>query len=190
MHLRASSQADGKHIGLAEWQLSPDMKYMLIKTDYSKQWRHSSFGNYYIHDIAERKARPVIPPSYPPTTAFAKWSPTGEAIAFVKSNDVYILPDASCVHIFVTIYIRTELKVGLILNLSGSLLTAMLQYLMAYLTGFTRRRSSVPTLRFGGRQIPAKLPSFHSTRLLLTNTPSRFTIQQATRTAFTRIPTS
>ena len=102
-------QADGKRLGLAQWQLSSDMKYMLIKADYMKQWRHSSFGNYYIHDIAAREARAIIPPSYPPTTAFAKWSPTGEAIAFVQSNDVYVLPDASYVNIFYIVTFTSNL---------------------------------------------------------------------------------
>ncbi|KAI5120961.1 hypothetical protein M0805_001665 [Coniferiporia weirii] len=78
-----------------EWKLSPDMKYILIKTDYKKQWRHSSFGNYYVHDIAAQSTYPLIEPSNPPLTAYAAWSPTGEAIAFVHANDLYVLPDAS-----------------------------------------------------------------------------------------------
>ncbi|KIJ94569.1 hypothetical protein K443DRAFT_12005 [Laccaria amethystina LaAM-08-1] len=35
-------------------------------------------------------------PSHSPSrTAFATWSPTGEAIAYVKDNDLYILPSAT-----------------------------------------------------------------------------------------------
>lgn len=71
------------------------MKYILIKADYVKQWRHSSYGNYYVHAIDSGKTWPIIPPSHPPTTAFATWSPTGEAIAFVSSNDLYVLPSPS-----------------------------------------------------------------------------------------------
>ncbi|KAG8951907.1 hypothetical protein FRC03_012346, partial [Tulasnella sp. 419] len=33
------------------WKLSPDMKYLLVKADVRKQWRHSSFGNYYIYSL-------------------------------------------------------------------------------------------------------------------------------------------
>ena len=47
-----------------------------------------------MHDIAERSTHPLIPPSHPPTTAYATWSPVGEAIAYVKENDLYIVPDA------------------------------------------------------------------------------------------------
>ena len=59
-----------------------------------KQWRHSSFGNYYIHDIAAKTTISLVEPSSPPRTSYAEWSPTGEAIAFVHSNDLYIRPDA------------------------------------------------------------------------------------------------
>lgn len=85
------------------------MKYMLIKSDYVKvrtlprasaafasdslqQWRHSSFGNYFIHDLTSHTTHPLITPTNPPLTAYAKWSPTGQAIAYVTQNDLYILP--------------------------------------------------------------------------------------------------
>ncbi|KAJ3974288.1 dipeptidyl aminopeptidase [Lentinula raphanica] len=77
------------------WQLSPDMKYLLVKADYKKQWRWSSFGNYYIHDIEAKSTHPMIPPTYPPTTAYATWSPTGESLAYVDNNDLYILNSPS-----------------------------------------------------------------------------------------------
>ena len=78
--------------GWSEWKLSADMNFMLLKTDYQKQWRHSSFGNYYVYDIRAKLAHPIIAPTYPPSTAYATWSPTGESIAFVTNNDLYILP--------------------------------------------------------------------------------------------------
>ncbi|KAG8917493.1 hypothetical protein FRC00_013547, partial [Tulasnella sp. 408] len=74
------------------WKLSADMKYLLIKTDERKQWRHSSFGNYYIYGIESKKTVALMPPTNPPTVAYATWSPTGEAIAYVAANDLYILP--------------------------------------------------------------------------------------------------
>ncbi|KAJ3759110.1 dipeptidyl aminopeptidase [Lentinula raphanica] len=77
------------------WQLSPDMKYLLVKADNKKQWRWSSFGNYYIHDIEAKSTHPMIPPTYPPTTAYATWSPTGESLAYVDNNDLYILNSPS-----------------------------------------------------------------------------------------------
>jgi dipeptidyl aminopeptidase B len=59
-----------------------------------QQWRHSSFGNYFIHNIDAKTTFPIIEPSQPPQTTFATWSPTGHSIAFVHANDLYILPNA------------------------------------------------------------------------------------------------
>ncbi|CAK5273743.1 unnamed protein product [Mycena citricolor] len=86
---------NGLPLSWATWKLSPDMKYILVKSDHKKLWRHSSFGNYYIHEIASKKTTPLIPPTYPPTVSYATWSPTGESIAYVTGNDLYILPSPS-----------------------------------------------------------------------------------------------
>ncbi|KAJ7230529.1 dipeptidyl aminopeptidase [Mycena pura] len=76
----------------ASWKLSPDMKYILVETDHKKLWRWSSFGNYYIHEITTKETKPLVPPTHPPMVAYATWSPTGEAIAYVTGNDLYVLP--------------------------------------------------------------------------------------------------
>ncbi|KAJ7493362.1 dipeptidyl aminopeptidase [Mycena galericulata] len=84
--------SNGLPLSWASWKLSPDMKYILVKSDHQKLWRWSSFGNYYIHEIATKKTTALIPPTRPPTVAYATWSPTGESIAYVTGNDLYILP--------------------------------------------------------------------------------------------------
>lgn len=52
-------------------------------------------GNYYVFDLATRQTRPLVSPSHSPVTAYAKWSPKGQSIAYVVSNDLYILPEPS-----------------------------------------------------------------------------------------------
>ncbi|KAF8989845.1 dipeptidyl peptidase IV N-terminal region-domain-containing protein [Cyathus striatus] len=74
----------GNPISIASWQLSPDMKQILIKTDYKKQWRHSSFGNYYVHTLSTKQTIPIVPPSSPAKTA--------QCLAFVLDNDLYVIP--------------------------------------------------------------------------------------------------
>ncbi|KAG6334896.1 hypothetical protein ID866_4190 [Astraeus odoratus] len=83
---------NGDNIDWTTWKLSPDMKYILVKADHRKQWRHSSFGNYYVHDLETKETFPLLPPTDPPVTAYATWAPTGQSIAFVASNDLYVLP--------------------------------------------------------------------------------------------------
>ncbi|KAG8908597.1 hypothetical protein FRB99_004885 [Tulasnella sp. 403] len=85
----------GMPLAWDSWKLSADMKYLLIKTDRKKQWRHSSFGNYYIYSLDSGATIPLTPATRPPTVAYATWSPTGQAIAFVSLNDLYILPSPS-----------------------------------------------------------------------------------------------
>ena len=65
-----------------------------------KQWRWSSFGNYYVHNLDTNVTRPIIPPSHPPVTAYATWSPTGESIAYVVNDDLYVLEAPSYVSYF------------------------------------------------------------------------------------------
>ncbi|KII86043.1 hypothetical protein PLICRDRAFT_44497 [Plicaturopsis crispa FD-325 SS-3] len=81
----------GNTLHYSNWQLSADMKYILVKANYKKQWRHSSFGNYYVHDLEAGTTHPIIPPTDPPTTSFATWSPSGESLAYVTDNDLYVL---------------------------------------------------------------------------------------------------
>lgn len=85
----------GKPLMFFHWEISSDMKYLLVKTDYVKQWRHSSFGNFYVHDIAAKRTWPLIPPSHPPTVLEAQWAPTSQAIAFVSSSDLYVISTPS-----------------------------------------------------------------------------------------------
>ncbi|KAH8989460.1 dipeptidyl aminopeptidase [Lactarius akahatsu] len=85
----------GNRLALHNWKLSPDMKYMLIKANHLKQWRWSSFGNYWIFNLETKETYPLVPPSNPPTVAYATWSPTGQRIAYVMNNDLYVVPSLS-----------------------------------------------------------------------------------------------
>ncbi|KZT68663.1 dipeptidyl aminopeptidase [Daedalea quercina L-15889] len=85
----------GRPLSHTSWKLSADMRYILVRADTVKLWRHSSHGNYYIHDLQSRRTRPLVPPTFPPSTSYAVWSPTGQSIAYVLNNDLYILPAAS-----------------------------------------------------------------------------------------------
>ncbi|GBE89421.1 Probable dipeptidyl-aminopeptidase [Sparassis crispa] len=93
----------GHLLNWVDWKLSSDMKYMLIKVDYVKQWRHSSFGNYYVHELDTKTTFPLTSVTNPPIVAYAKWSPTGQSIAYVANNDLYVIespsPHASAIRV-------------------------------------------------------------------------------------------
>ncbi|KAF8240208.1 hypothetical protein L208DRAFT_1420424 [Tricholoma matsutake] len=86
---------DGNRLFWHEWQISPDMRHLLLKADYRKQWRWSSFGTYYVHNIAEKSTHPIGPATSRSRTAYATWAPIGDAIAYVTDNDLYVLTSAS-----------------------------------------------------------------------------------------------
>lgn len=108
-------QEDGNRLFWHEWQISPDMRHLLLKADYRKvrvsellvfisclilhrkQWRWSSFGTYYVHNIAEKSTHPIGPATSRSRTAYATWAPIGDAIAYVTDNDLYVLTSASYV---------------------------------------------------------------------------------------------
>ncbi|QRV73760.1 dipeptidyl aminopeptidase [Ceratobasidium sp. AG-Ba] len=89
----------GNILAFNSWSLSADASHILLKTDHLKQYRHSSFGNFYLHRLADGTTFPLVPPSNPPKVALATWSPTGRSIAWVMANDIYVVqdptPDAS-----------------------------------------------------------------------------------------------
>ena len=59
---------------------------------HAQQWRHSSFGNYYVHEFATKETRPLLSPTNPGVTSYAAWAPTGQSIAFVAENDLFVVP--------------------------------------------------------------------------------------------------
>ncbi|KAK0215844.1 dipeptidyl aminopeptidase [Armillaria nabsnona] len=84
---------DGRRLDFWDWKLSPDTEYLLFKAHHRKQWRWSSFGNYYVHSIADKSTWPIGTLNRTdPKTAYATWAPTGQSIAYVESNDLYVLP--------------------------------------------------------------------------------------------------
>ncbi|CAE6526034.1 unnamed protein product [Rhizoctonia solani] len=85
----------GNLLAFSSWSLSTDASHILLKTDYLKQYRHSSFGNFYIHRLSDGHTFPLIPPSNPPRVVHAAWSPTGRNIAWVMANDIYVVKEPS-----------------------------------------------------------------------------------------------
>lgn len=83
--------ADGNQLWFQDWRLSADMKYILLKRDYRKQWRHSSFGNFYVHRLADSITFPLDEVMVPAQVALAVWAPVGHNVAFVRGNDVFVV---------------------------------------------------------------------------------------------------
>ncbi|KAK8844035.1 hypothetical protein IAR55_006829 [Kwoniella newhampshirensis] len=85
---------NGNKLQWQSWALSADMEYVLFKTNHIKQWRHSSFGNYWVYRRSDSVTFPVIAPTNPPTITHCTWAPVGHALSFVSKNDIYVIPES------------------------------------------------------------------------------------------------
>ncbi|KAF8426281.1 putative dipeptidyl-aminopeptidase B [Tirmania nivea] len=69
---------------------SRDMKKVLVATDTESKFRHSFTAKYWIYDIESQEAVPLIPKDVDARVNLAVWSPTSDAVAYVRGNNVYI----------------------------------------------------------------------------------------------------
>ncbi|EAW10396.1 prolyl dipeptidyl peptidase DppIV [Aspergillus clavatus NRRL 1] len=69
--------------------IHPNLSSVLWATNYTKQYRYSYFASYYIQDLQSFKLAPLAS-NQAGDIQYANWSPTGDAIAFVRANNVYV----------------------------------------------------------------------------------------------------
>uniref|UniRef100_A0A060T419 ARAD1C38214p n=1 Tax=Blastobotrys adeninivorans TaxID=409370 RepID=A0A060T419_BLAAD len=70
--------------------LSHDRKRVIVGASIVKNWRHSTFGVYFVYDIESDTYSPVNTEKYDELLSLAVWSPRGDRIAFVKDNNLYL----------------------------------------------------------------------------------------------------
>lgn len=83
------------------YEFSSDEQYLLIQTDSDPLYRYSFFANYYLYHIPSKKTTPL--------TDFAKGkqmlaevSPDGKQVAFVRSNNLFVVELASMLETQIT----------------------------------------------------------------------------------------
>lgn len=91
-----------------EWEVSKDLKQVLITSDYTKGWRHSSFASYWIYDTTTKVNRRLNTSSSTKNIpgalvggkiALALFSRGGESVLWVRDNDLYVTTDGQEVQI-------------------------------------------------------------------------------------------
>ena len=71
--------------------VSPDRKRLLIFTNSRKVWRQNTRGDFWILDLATwQLAQARRPGAKPSTLMFAKFSPDGGRVAYVRENNLYV----------------------------------------------------------------------------------------------------
>jgi len=77
-----------KAIAIEEYKFSADGTKLLVFTNSARVWRQNTKGTYYIWDlVAKRLIRVSAKPGY---QMFAKLSPDGRLVGFVRDNNIYV----------------------------------------------------------------------------------------------------
>jgi dipeptidyl-peptidase 4 len=71
------------------YQWSGDERRLLIFTNTQRVWRTNTRGQYFIWDLDRRTLAPIT--TQPGGQMFAKWSPDGSKVGFVRDNDLHVV---------------------------------------------------------------------------------------------------
>src|SRR2546426_10937949 len=80
-------------VSIEEYRFSADGAKLLIFTNTARVWRQNTKGTYYVWDFATKRLVPVSAKAG--YQQFAKFSPDGRAVAFVRGNNIYVTDLAS-----------------------------------------------------------------------------------------------
>jgi len=78
-----------------DYSWSNDRGKLLLFTNSKKVWRDNTRGDYWILDLATKKLRQLGGQSPAATLMFAKFSPDGTRVGYVRENNIYIEEVAS-----------------------------------------------------------------------------------------------
>jgi dipeptidyl-peptidase-4 len=80
-------------LDVEDYDWSPDHTKLLVYTNSQRVWRQNTRGDYWVLDLATHKLRQLGGPAAKPSTLmFAKFSPDGKRVAYVREHDIYVEP--------------------------------------------------------------------------------------------------
>jgi dipeptidyl-peptidase-4 len=77
-------------IAVENYFWSPDRKRLLIFTNSERVWRENTRGDYWVLDLASHALRKLGGDAPASTLMFAKFSPDGARVGYVRQNDLYV----------------------------------------------------------------------------------------------------
>jgi dipeptidyl-peptidase 4 len=78
----------GKPIAIEEYSFSADGSRLLLFTNSARVWRQNTKGTFYVWELAGKRLVPVS--ALPGYQQFAKFSPDGRMVGFVRDNNLYV----------------------------------------------------------------------------------------------------
>jgi dipeptidyl-peptidase-4 len=85
----------GTPLEINDYEWSGDKSRLLIFTNTRRVWRRNTRGDYWVYGIADGSLKQLGGDAEPSTLMFAKFSPDGGRVAYVRANDLYVEDIAS-----------------------------------------------------------------------------------------------
>ncbi|HTD63006.1 MAG TPA: S9 family peptidase [Gemmatimonadaceae bacterium] len=79
-----------QELAVEEYTFSPDEKKLLLFTNSQRVWRQNTRGDYWVYDLTAGTLRKLGGPAKPSTLMFAKFSPDGSRVAYVREHNLYV----------------------------------------------------------------------------------------------------
>jgi dipeptidyl-peptidase-4 len=83
-------QGEKKPLSIDSYEFSADEAQVLLFTNTKKVWRKNTRGDYWLLDVATKKLSKLGADAAPSTLMFAKFSPDGTRVAYVRKNNLYV----------------------------------------------------------------------------------------------------
>jgi putative heme-binding domain-containing protein len=77
-------------LAIESFAFSADESRVLIFTNGQKVWRRNTRGDFWVLDVASRELTKLGGDAAPSSSMFAKFSPDGSRVAFVRDNNLYV----------------------------------------------------------------------------------------------------
>ena len=91
--------AQGKEpLAIDGFEVSADESKVLIYTNSQRVWRRNTRGDYWLYDVPTKQLRKLGADAAPATMMFAKFSPDGSRIAYVRDHNLYV-QDLHCLEV-------------------------------------------------------------------------------------------
>ncbi len=87
---RLIPSGESKPLEIKNYSWSEDGKKLLIFTNTKRVWRRNTRGDYWVLDLTNWKLQKLGGESEPSTLMFAKFSPDGRRVAYVREKNLYV----------------------------------------------------------------------------------------------------
>jgi len=77
-------------LDIEDYAWSPDGKKLLLFTNSQRVWRENTRGDFWVLDLGTWRLRKLGGEAKPSTLMFAKFSPDGGRVAYVREHDLYV----------------------------------------------------------------------------------------------------